>query len=104
MGPVLCNELQVPTEKCVGSDYRCDVSEGATTDGLTSNREPAALIVGESKSSGTELLLENAVLLPEILDDCVLLAANPASQGGNKDLPRLEHGRHPTIVALGRRN
>jgi hypothetical protein len=57
------------------------------------------LIVGEPESSATELLLEDAILLSEILDDCVLMAADPAGKGGNEDLPGLEHRRHPKIVA-----
>jgi hypothetical protein len=44
-------------------------------------------------------LLEDSVLLAEVLDDRILLAADPASQDGNEDLPGLKDGGHPSIVA-----
>ena len=53
------------------------LDEGASADGFTSDRKPATLIVGQPKSPTTELLLENTILLSEILDDCVLMTANP---------------------------
>jgi len=34
-------------------------------------------------------LLEDSVLLAEIFDDRILLAADPSSQGGDEDLPGL---------------
>ncbi len=49
-----------------------------------------------------ELLPEDSVLLPQILDDRILLAAHPSSQGGDEDLPGLEDGGHPSIVARKR--
>ena len=70
-----------------------------TTNGLATYRKPAPLRVGEAESSATQLLLQDAVLFSEILDDCVLMTADPASQGGNEDLPGLEHCCHPEIVA-----
>jgi hypothetical protein len=45
-------------------------------------------------------LFEDSVLLSEVLDDCILLAADPAGQGGDEDLPRLQSDGHPQIVAL----
>ncbi len=47
----------------------------------------------------SELLPEDLVLLPEILDDSVLLTAHPAGERGHEDLPGLEDGGHPSIVA-----
>ena len=47
------------------------------------------LVVVQSKSFVPELLFEDMVLLAEILDDCVLLLADPAGQGRNEDLPGL---------------
>ena len=85
----------MPTKDGVGRDERSDFGEGASANGLAPNRKPPALSVGQPESFATELLPENSVLLPEVFDDCILLAANPAGQGGNEDLPRLEHRRHP---------
>ena len=61
-------------------------------------------MIGQSEPSATELLLEDSILFTEILDDRILLAADPASEGGNKDLPRLKDGGHRVIVATPRRN
>ena len=46
-----------------------------------------------------ELLPEDSVLLPQILDDRILLAAHPSREGGHEDLPGLEDRRHLQIVA-----
>ncbi len=83
----------------VRRDERCNLGEGASPDGLPADREPATLIVGQPESSATELLLQDAVLFSEILDDCVLMAADPAREGGHEDLPGLEYSGHLSIVA-----
>ena len=85
----------MPTKDGVGSDERSDLGEDLTADGLTPDRKPATLSIRQAESPAAELLPENSVLLPEVFDDCILLAANPAGQGGNEDVPRLEHRRHP---------
>jgi hypothetical protein len=61
---------------------------------LPSNRKPATLSIGQAESPATEFLPENSVLLSEVFDDGVLLATDPAGQGGNEDLPGLEDGGH----------
>ncbi len=99
MGPLLGNELPMPPKDRVGSDKRSNFGEGASSDGLTSNRKSTTLIVGQPEPPVPELLPEDSILLSEILDDSVLLATHPAGQGGNEDLPRLKDGRHPQIVA-----
>jgi hypothetical protein len=85
----------MPTEDGVGRDKRGNFGESASANGLASDRKPATLSIGQAESPAAELLPENSVLLPEVFDDCILLAANPAGQGGNEDLPRVEHRRHP---------
>ncbi len=102
MGPVLGNQLPVPTKNRVGGDERSNICEGTSTDGFAADREPATLIVGQPESSTPELLLQDAVLFSEILDDYVLMAADPAGEGGHEDLPGLEDGGHPSIVARQR--
>ncbi len=89
----------MPTKNGVWRDDRCDFGKGASSDGLAPHGESASLIVGQAESSATELLLEDSILFTEVLDDRILLAADPASEGGNKDLPGLKDGGHPSIVA-----
>jgi hypothetical protein len=89
VGPLLRDKLSVPTKDRVGGDERRNIFECSSANGLAANRESAALIVGQSKSFVPELLLEGLVFLSEILDDRILLAADPASHGGDEDLPGL---------------
>ncbi len=98
MSPLLGDELPMPTQDGVRRDERCNLGEGASTDGLAADRQPATLIVGQPESSATELLLQDAVLLSEVFDDCVLMAADPTGEGGHEDLPGLEDGGHPSIL------
>ncbi len=102
MGPLLGNELPVPTEDGVGSDERGDFGKGTAADCFASHGQSASLIIGQPESSATELLLENSVLLSEVFDDCILLAADPTGERSNEDLPGMEDGGHPQIVARQR--
>ena len=77
MGPLLSNELPVPAKDGVGSDERSDLGEDLTADGLTPDRKPATLSICQAESPAAELLPENSVFLPEVFDDCILLATNP---------------------------
>ena len=97
--PLLRNKLPMPAEECVGRDDRSDVRQGTSADGLSSYSQPTSLVVGEAKSSATELLLENSILFAEVLDDRILLLRDPAGQGGDEDLPWMEHRGHSVIVA-----
>jgi len=69
---------------------------------FAANRKSASLIVGQSKSSASELLLQDTVLFSVIFDDFILMAADPTGHVGNKDLSRLEYGGHRLIVARQR--
>jgi len=44
-------------------------------------------------------LPEDSVLLAEVLDGRIPLAADPAGENDNKDLPGLKDDGHPSIVA-----
>ena len=90
MGPLLSNELPVPTKAGVGSDKRCNLGESPSPDGLAADREPPTLIVGQPESSASELLLEDSVFLAEIFDDRILLTGDPAGERGHEDLPGLK--------------
>ena len=104
MGPLLGNELPVPTEDGVGSNERSDFGEGAAADSLAPDRESASLCIGQAESSTTELLLEDSVLFSEIVDDRILMAAEPTGERSHEDLPGLKHRRHPEIVAKSSAN
>jgi hypothetical protein len=46
-----------------------------------------------------DLLLQDTVLFPKIIDDRVLLTRDPSGHRGHENLPWLNHRRHPVIVA-----
>ena len=56
------------------------------TEDLASRREPAALVIGQSKSPLAELLLEHAVLFDEVVDDLRLMTIDPAGERGEEQL------------------
>jgi len=97
--PLLGNQLPVPPKDGVGGDERLDLGESPSPDRLAAHGESAALRVGQTKSPATKLLFEDAVLFPEVVDCSVLLAGDPTGHRCHEDLPRMEHCRHPPIVA-----
>ena len=104
MGPLLCNELAMPTKDGVGRNERSNFGEGAASDSLATDGESASLRIGQPESSPTKLLLQDSILLSEILDDRILLAADPAGEGGNEDLPRLKDDGHRRILPISLAN
>ena len=92
----------VPTKNGVGSDERGNFGERPSSNGFAADSQSASLIVSQAKSSATELLPEDSVLLSEVFNNRILPSADPASQGGNEDLPRLQSDGHPLIVARQR--
>ena len=94
----------MPTKDGVWRDDRRNLGEGPSSDSLAPNGKSSALMIGQPEPSATELLLENAVFLMEVFDDRILLAADPASQGSDEDLPGVKDNRHRVIVATLRDN
>ena len=91
----------MPPEDGVGSDDGSDIHERPASEGLSPHRKPPPLGIGQPESSATELLLEDAILLPQIRDGGFLLSRDPAGHRGNENLPGLKNGGHPAIVAWG---
>ena len=102
MSPFLSNELPVPTKDGVRCDERGNFGKGAAADGLAADSKTATLTISQTEPSLTELLLEDSILLPEVVDDRVLLARDPSGHGGYENLPWMEHCRHPLIVATSK--
>ncbi len=55
----------------------------------------------QPEAATTELLLEHAVLLDQVLDDVLLLDVDPAGERQEKDSQRVGVGRHRAIVVTG---
>jgi hypothetical protein len=56
-------------------------------------------MIGQSDTSVTELLLENAVFLLEVFDDRILLMGDPTGHTSDEDLPGVKDSGHRLIVA-----
>ena len=80
VGPLLGNELPVPSEDRVGSDERCDFGQRTSANRSAADSEAATLIIGQSKPSATELLPEDAILLAEVFDDSMSESDGSPSQ------------------------
>ena len=87
------------SEDGVRSDERRHVDERTPTEGLAEHGQPSALFVGQLEAFSAELLLEDAVLFPEILYRRILFARDPPGHCGHEDLPGLEDRCHSRIVA-----
>ena len=85
--PLLGDELSVPTKDGVGGDERRDLGQHPSSDRLTAHGKPSALRARQPESLAPELLLQDTIHFPEIVDDRVLLARDPTGHGGYEDLP-----------------
>jgi len=52
------------------------------------------LVVGQAQTVSTELLSEDTVLLEQVVDDFLLPAVDPASEGEQQECLRGRHGVH----------
>ena len=53
-------------------------------------REAAALVIGQPEAAPRHLVLEDAVLLDQVLDDVLLVAVDPSRQGDEQHLQGAE--------------
>jgi hypothetical protein len=94
----------MPPEDGVGSDNRSNFVESLSPNGRAAYGKSAPLRVGEMETSTAELLLQDAVLFSQIIDDGVLMATDPPGEGSYGNLPGLEDRGHRPIVLTPRRN
>ena len=52
------------------------------------------LVIDQTKTLAPKLCLGNSILLPEVVDGLLLLSVDPAFQGGEQNLPRLNDPSH----------
>ena len=77
-GPFLSNQRAVPSEDRVGCDARRHLAYDPAPQPLSLGRETAALPVGQPQPSPAQVLLEDAVLFPYVLDHLKLVPIYPA--------------------------
>ena len=88
---LLGDELPVPAEQSVRGDDRRDLAEASPSEWLRLSREAAALRIREAESPSSQLLMEGSILGFQMLDDVLLLAADPSDQNEQEELNRERH-------------
>ena len=79
------------TFRSLRCDDACHLTHDTPSEFLTSHRESTAPGVGQSKRLMATLLPEDPILLPEIVDQIVLVAVHPASDGEHEELQSMGH-------------
>jgi hypothetical protein len=96
--PLGSDELAMPGEDRVGSDDPGEIQQLLSADSLAGNGQPTSLVIGQPDPSVTELFEKDAVLFPEEVDRCLLVAIDPACERREEDLPGLKGVGHEPIV------
>ena len=85
-------ELTSPTCSRVSpGDDACDLRQDPPSKLLASYGESTALGIGQSQRPPAQLLPEDPILLPEIVDQVFLVAVHPASDGEHEEVQRMRH-------------
>src|SRR5262249_51382480 len=91
------DQLSVPSQQSPRGDDRCDLRQRASAEPFGSRREPAALVVRETKSATAELLAQHPILLAQIVDCLLLLLIHPARDGNQHEPKRVENAHCSTV-------
>ncbi len=88
---LLGDQSAVPAENRVGRDDACHLHQCPSSEFRAAHCESAALGVGQAKWSTSELLAEDPILLSQIVDQILLVAVQPASEGEDEELQSMGH-------------
>ena len=97
---LLSDQPPIPAQNGVGCRDAGNVIQRSASQFLTSHGEATALSVGEPKSSTPELLAEDPILRPEIVDQIFLVAVHPPGEGEQEELKCMGH--QPRLCRLAR--
>jgi hypothetical protein len=82
------DELPVPPENSVRSHDRGNLREQPATETRAAGSQASSFVVGEPQTPGTELRLQDAVLLVQVRHDLVLLASEPTDERRDEQVQR----------------
>ena len=83
------------TAKARGLDDACHLSQCPPSKSLAAHGKSEALGVSQPKRLTAELLSEDPIFLSQIVDQILLVAVQPPSQGGDEELQSIGH--HPRL-------
>ena len=81
MVPLPSNEPSVPGQEGVRGDDTGDFGQEFPAEGLTLDRVPTSLVVGEAKFPPAKPNFEDSVLLEQVDDRGLLVTLDPTSHG-----------------------
>ncbi len=87
------DQLPVPGQDRVRGDDRRHLSQDPPTERLPLRGQPPTFVIAQTKSPSTELSLQDAVLVDEVVDDILLVTVDPAGNGDDEESPRV-NGAH----------
>ena len=86
------DQCPVPAQDRIRGDDARNLRQDPPAEFLAADGESTTLDVGQAKRSRAQVLPEDPILLPEILDEIGLVAVHPASERENEELQRRGHG------------
>src|SRR5215470_863028 len=73
------------------------ICDSASAESFGSRREPATLVIRETKSATAELLAQHPILLAQIVNCLLLLLIHPARDGNYHEPERVENAHCSTV-------
>ena len=94
ISPFLCDELTMPGKRHIRCHQCFDFVEHLSGNDFSLRGQSYALFVSEPKTLSIKLILGNTIFFDQIVDDCLLLAVEPAGQGDGQKLEIIYDVRH----------
>ncbi len=97
---LLCHELPEPAKECVWTNDGVELFQSCPAQRLGLDRQQTSLLVREPDppSSRLELLLEDAILSIQVVDEELLLSIDDARDREHQHMPRLDNEAHPRRI------
>jgi hypothetical protein len=88
---LLGDQSAVPAQDRVGRDDACRLSQCPPSPSLAAHCESAALGVSQAQRLTAELFAEDPILLSQIVDQVLLVAARPSSESEDQETQSMGH-------------
>ena len=89
----LGDQSPVPTQDRIRGDDARDLRQDPPAECVTAHSESTTLGVRQAKRPRAQVFSEDPILLPEIVDQIVLVTVHPASEREDEELQRRRHSR-----------